>query len=167
MRKIGERGITVLNELFEKSTGKFDDLITLKFASISAQGKTKPETISDYIDYIVKKYNGIIKLNSGNNPLDMYSHSLLEVKTRDDFESFKQNVLPVFKDSEDYKFFEHAVKRIEADYEHIELVVEADRTRRLGDDFCNNSRICYTCKGIANVINEIQSSVLKSDKCMF
>lgn len=103
----------MLKELFEEKSEKLDELITLKFEAKNSDANIE-KYISDYIDNIVKEYESIIGLKP-NLPFDfeMFSMSILVIETKNEFEEFKQKVLPLFKDSQDYQFFKYTTDRID------------------------------------------------------
>lgn len=155
MRKIGERGIIMLKELFEEKLEKLDELITLKFAAKNSDAnieKSYRKYISDYIDNIVKEYEGIIGLKP-NLPFDfeMFSMSILVIGTKNEFEEFKQKELPLFKDSQDYQFFKYTTDRIDIYANNFEDCIDAN--------------ISYACTCIATIITDIYYAVLENNKC--
>ena len=151
MRKIGERGIIMLKELFEEKSEKLDELITLKFEAKNSDANIE-KYISDYIDNIVKEYESIIGLKP-NLPFDfeMFSMSILVIETKNEFEEFKQKVLPLFKDSQDYQFFKYTTDRIDIYANNFEDCIDAN--------------ISYACTCISTIITDIYHAVLKNNKC--
>lgn len=158
----------MLNELFNgKVTEEFDELITIVFNGSRNTTEINRKIISSYIEvYVFKDYNETINMKlDTTTPIEMCSNFLHKVKNKDDFEAFKQHKLPLLADSEDYKFFEHVTKRIETDYDHIELF---DDTKYLAkgvniyDDKYNNYRMHCACTRIVVLFHQILIELFKN-----